>query len=138
METKPNDCLTVNETFLLVDDEEPILDVMCDMLGRRGYTAIPAESGEAAIEIYEREGDRIDLVLLDVGMPGIGGRRCLEELLRINPKIKVIIATGYPASGKVKKMIDTGAAGFIGKPYRLADLLKKAKEILDKDKNSFN
>jgi len=116
----------------------PVLDVACAMLGRRGYTAIPAESGEAAIEIYEREGDRIDLVLLDVGMPGIGGRRCLEELLRINPKIKVIIATGYPASGKVKKMIDTGAAGFIGKPYRLADLLKKAKEILDKNKNAFN
>jgi len=138
VETKPNDCLTVNETFLLVDDEEPLLDVMCDMLDWHGYTAITAGSGEAAIEIYKKKRDRIDLVLLDVGMPGIGGRRCLEELLRINPKIKVIIATGYPASGKVKKMIDTGAAGFIGKPYRLADLLKKAKEILDKDKNAFN
>ena len=137
METKTNDYLMVKETILLVDDEKPILDVMSDMLGQRGYTAIPAESGEAAIEIYKKKRDQIDLVLLDVGMPGMGGRRCFEELFRINPEIKVIIATGYLAAGKVKKMIDTGAAGFISKPYRLADMLKKAREILGK-KQAFN
>ena len=91
METKTNDYLMVKETILLVDDEKPILDVMSDMLGQRGYTAIPAESGEAAIEIYKKKRDQIDLVLLDVGMPGMGGRRCFEELFRINPEIKVIM-----------------------------------------------
>ncbi|WP_299979118.1 response regulator [Desulfobacula sp.] len=132
MKTKTNDYLTANETILLVDDEKPILDVTCDMLTRRGYTTITAESGETAIEVYKRKGDQIDLVLLDIGMPGMGGHRCFEELLRINPGIKVIIATGYPASGKVKETLGSGAAGFISKPYRIADMVKKARKVLDR------
>jgi DNA-binding NtrC family response regulator len=132
VKTKINDYLTVNETILLVDDEKPILDISCDILVRHGYRVIRAESGEAAIEIYKTEKDQIDLVFLDVGMPGMGGHRCFQELLRINPKIKVIIATGYPAGGKAKETLDAGAVGFIGKPYRLADMVKKARDVLDK------
>ncbi|MBU8850148.1 MAG: response regulator [Desulfobacterales bacterium] len=132
MKTNTNDYLTVNETILLVDDEKPILDLVCDMLSQHGYTAITAESGEAAIEIYKKKMSQIDLVLLDVGMPGMNGHRCFKELFRINPEIKVIITTGYPASGKVKETLTAGAAGFIGKPYRLAGLLKKVRDVLDK------
>ncbi len=132
MKTKSNDYLTVNETILLVDDEKSVLDLTCDMLGRNGYRTITAGSGEMAIEIYKREKDQIDLVLLDVGMPGMDGHRCFEELLRINPEIKVVLATGYPAIGKVEETLAVGAAGFIGKPYRSADMVKKTREVLDK------
>ncbi len=132
METKPSDCPKVNETILLVDDEKSVLDLTCDMLGRHGYAAITAGSGEAAIDIYKKKRDQIDLVFLDVGMPGMDGHKCFKELLRINPKIKVIVVTGYPAGGKVKETLAVGAAGYIGKPYRSADMVKKAREVLDK------
>jgi len=129
------------ETILLVDDEEIILDIGMDMLERFGYRVITAENGERAIEIFSkahraggREGEekkKIDLVILDVGMQGMGGHKCLKKLLKIDPKIKIIIASGYPANGRVRDTLDSGAAGFIGKPYRLADMLRKVREVLD-------
>ncbi|MBE9573056.1 MAG: response regulator, partial [Proteobacteria bacterium] len=120
-----------SETILLVDDEKSIIDIGRDILGQYGYTIITAESGEEAVEVYKREGDRIDLVVLDLGMPGMGGHKCMEELLGINPEAKVIIASGYSPSGKAQDTLKAGAAGFIGKPYQLASMLKKVREVLD-------
>ena len=119
-----------NETILLVDDEKAILDMGKNMLERFGYTVIKAESGEKAIEIYKAQKERIDLVILDLGMPGMGGHKCLKELLKIDSHVKVIIASGYPEIGKVKETVESGASGFIGKPYQLADMLKKVREAL--------
>ena len=120
-----------HETVLIVDDEKALRDQSRDMLNKYGYTTITAESGEKAIEIYEKEKDRIDLVILDIGMPGIGGYKCLEQLIKIDPEIKVIVASGYATSGKVEELLKSGAAGFIDKPYRLTDMLKKVREFLD-------
>ncbi len=120
-----------HERILFVEDEETQLDIGKDMLNRYGYTTITAENGERAIEIYKLEKDRIDLVVLDIGMPGMGGYKCLQELLKIDPEAKVIIATGYPSIGKVKEMLESGAAGFVGKPYRLTDMLEKVRGVLD-------
>ncbi len=120
-----------HETILLVDDEESLLVLGQDMLREHGYTTITVESGERAIEIYKREKDRIDLVILDIGMPGMGGYKCLQELLKINPEIKVIIASGYTDSEKVKEVLEHGAAGFISKPYRLTDMLDNLRKLLD-------
>lgn len=120
-----------HETILLVDDEESILDIGQKMLRAYGYTTITAENGERAIEIYKREKNRIDLVILDLGMPVMGGYKCLTELISINPEIKVIIASGYRGSDKITEALEAGAAGFIGKPYDLRDLLNKTREILD-------
>jgi len=128
---KVNEVCGGNETILLVDDEKSILDTTCDILDQHGYTVISAETGEEAVEIYKREGNRIDLAILDIGMPGMGGHKCFRELLKINPEIKVLIATGYSANGKVKETLESGAAGFIGKPYRLIDMVKKVREVLD-------
>ncbi|MBW2119784.1 MAG: PAS domain S-box protein [Deltaproteobacteria bacterium] len=122
-----------SEKILLVDDEETILDIVRNMLDRSGYTVITAESGEEAVEVYRAEKEDIDLVILDVNMPGMGGHKCLKGLIKIDPEVKVIIATGYTAAGKVKETLESGAAGFIGKPYRLAEILKKIREVLDKD-----
>ncbi|MBW2170103.1 MAG: response regulator, partial [Deltaproteobacteria bacterium] len=121
-----------SEKILLVDDEETILDIVRNMLARSGYTVITAKSGEEAIEVYRAEKEDIDLVILDVNMPGMGGHKCLKELLEIDPEVKVVIATGYTATGKVKETLESGASGFIGKPYRLEEILKKIREVLDK------
>ena len=120
------------ETILLVDDDATIQEVGKTTLENHGYTTIMAESGERAIEIYGKKKDHIDLVILDVGMPGIGGHKCLNHLLKIDPGIKVIIATAYSPSGKVKETLESGAAGYIGKPFGLADMLKRVREVLDK------
>ncbi len=120
-----------HETILLVDDEEPILDIAQEMLRAYGYTTITAESGERAIEIYKREKNRIDLVIMDLGMPVMGGHKCLTELLRIDPEIKVIIASGYTSSDKITEALKGGAAAFVGKPYHLRDMLNKIRELLD-------
>ncbi|MBU4186167.1 MAG: response regulator [Proteobacteria bacterium] len=120
-----------HETVLIVDDEEDLRDQGRDMLNKYGYTAITAESGEMAIEIYEKEKDRINLVILDIGMPGMGGYKCLGQLFKVDPEIKVIIASGYATSDRMEEMLKFGAADFIDKPYRLTDMLKKVREVLD-------
>ncbi|MBW1909228.1 MAG: response regulator, partial [Deltaproteobacteria bacterium] len=120
-----------SEKILLVDDEETILNIGQNMLARSGYTVITAKSGEEAIEVYRAEKEDIDLVILDMSMPGMGGHKCLKELVEIDPEVKTIIATGYTATGKVKETLESGAAGFIGKPYRLEEILKKIREVLD-------
>ncbi len=107
-----------------------MLDIAKSTLEHFGYTAITAESGEDAIEIFKKSNPYPDLVILDVGMPGMGGHKCLKELLKIYPEIKVIIASGYSENGKVEKTVESGAAGFIAKPYHLSEMLKKIREIL--------
>ncbi len=120
-----------SETILLVDDEAAIRELSSEMLGHFGYTVLTAASGEEALEKYRTGRDRIDLVLLDLGMPGMGGRKCLEELLRLDPEVKVLVASGYSLGGSLKDVVEAGAAGFIGKPYQHRKLLRVVRSILD-------
>ena len=120
-----------DETILLVDDEMGILNIGSDILKIYGYRTFTASSGESALELYEDKKGEIDLVVLDIGMPGMGGHKCFEELLKIDPDVKVIVASGYALEGKVKEMLNAGASGFISKPYQLSELLKKIRETLD-------
>jgi DNA-binding NarL/FixJ family response regulator len=76
-------------------------------------------------------GEPIDLVVLDLGMPGMGGRQCLKELVQRYPGINVLIASGYLADSSEEDMRKQGARGFIGKPYNIADLLAVVRRILD-------
>jgi len=115
------------ETILLVDDEEPIRELGKNTLARFGYKVIIAPDGESALELY-REKNKIDLI-----MPGMGGRKCLEKLLKINPRARVLIASGYSVDGPTKKALEAGAKGFISKPYDIKQMLKVVRETLDKD-----
>ena len=121
-----------NETILLVDDEEAIRELGKDILARFGYTVLMASDGETALEIYRENKKEISLVILDIIMPGMGGRKCLEELLKINPELRIIIASGYSMNGPSKEILKAGAKGFIGKPYNINQILKGVRETLDK------
>jgi signal transduction histidine kinase/ActR/RegA family two-component response regulator len=121
-----------NETILLVDDEEFIRELGVDALGRAGYTVLTASNGENALELYRQERARIDLVILDLIMPGMGGSKCLEELLKIDPHTRVLIASGYSPDGPTKGALDIGAKGFVSKPYDTSQLLQLIREILDR------
>ncbi len=121
-----------HETILLIDDEPPLLETGCDLLSFLGYDVLTAQSGEDALAVIEREKDRISLVILDLMMPGMGGEKCLAEILKILPTMKVIIASGYTANVKPQELImEGGAAAFLHKPYRFDDLSRKIREIID-------
>ncbi len=120
-----------HERILLVDDEQTILEVLQDMLNRFGYRTLSADSGERAIELFKSKSKPIDLVILDLSMPGMGGHKCLEELLKIDSNVKIIIASGYSDNKKVQETLSAGAAGFISKPYKYKHILQKVREILD-------
>ena len=120
-----------NETLLLVDDERTLLDFSQSLLEDHGYRTLTALDGEEALKIYLSTKDSIDLVLLDVNMPGMGGLKCLKKLLEISPHQKVIIATGYAKDSSSKDFLQAGAKDFISKPYRMEDLLVIVRKILD-------
>ena len=119
------------ETILLVDDESYIRDLGKKMLTRFGYTVLTAVDGESALALYREKKAHISLVILDLSMPGMGGERCLEELLRTDPGAKVIIASGYTAYEPKVKVMKTGACGFVGKPYKMKKLLEMIREVID-------
>jgi two-component system cell cycle sensor histidine kinase/response regulator CckA len=123
-----------NESVLLVDDEEWIRDYAREVLTEYGYTVYTASSGEEALAIYNSSNSSFDLVILDIGMPGMGGHKCLSELIRFNPAAKIIIASGYSVNGQANKSLESGAAGYLGKPYKTSELLGKVRAILDQNK----
>lgn len=120
-----------SETILLVDDEETILLLGKQILLGPGYTIYTASDAEQAIDIYRQKNDEIDLIILDLIMPGIGGLDCMKEILKINPQAKIIIVSGYVDSGLVSNVIELGAKNFIKKPYRIGDLLDVVRKTLD-------
>ena len=121
-----------HETILLVEDEDAIRDFVTQALKRFGYQVVSANSGERALSCFQKDGLNIGLVILDLGMPGMGGQKCFDEMLKLKPDVRVVIASGYSYDGEVKKAMDKGAIGYVSKPYRLADLLKTVRGALDK------
>jgi CheY-like chemotaxis protein len=119
------------ETLLIVDDDSSIRTVCGQILSGWGYRPIPAASGEEAIEIYRDKGDQISLVLLDLGMPGMGGWQCLSELRNINPRVKIIVVSGYAEGRDIKDTPGLAADAFVAKPYRGARLLETVRAVLD-------
>jgi signal transduction histidine kinase/CheY-like chemotaxis protein len=117
-------------TLLLVDDEVDMLDVMRENLQEHGYGVHTASNGEQAVELFQERLREIDLVILDIGMPGMGGRTCLKKLLEIDPEARVIVSTGYGARSDREEMLDAGARGFLAKPSRIADIVHEIEAVL--------
>jgi two-component system, cell cycle sensor histidine kinase and response regulator CckA len=120
-----------SENILLVDDDDRVREMAREMIQERGYQVLMARSGEQALEIYAAHRDDISLILLDLNMPGMGGKKCLEELLRIDPNVKVLVASGYSSGGLNEGEKGLRANGFISKPYDAKDLLGAMRKILD-------
>jgi PAS domain S-box-containing protein len=119
------------ERVLVVDDEETIRSLVKDTLESYGYCVLVAENGEEAVRIYREMGERIDLVILDMVMPKMGGRETFQRLKELNPKVKALLSTGYSQNGKAQEILDSGVLGFLQKPYQTHDLLAKLRSVLD-------
>lgn len=119
------------ETVLVVDDEKIVADVTCKMLANLGYQVLYAESGEEAVDIYRSKGGGIDLVLMDMIMPGIGGGVAFDSIKSLNPDVKVVISSGYSLNGEAQQIINRGARAFLQKPFIMEELSLKIRNVLE-------
>jgi len=130
-ETAPTETIAGGrETILLVDDEQMILEVSRELLDSLGYRVYAAAGGQEAIALYRERKDEIDLVILDMIMPGLTGGETFDRLHEINPDIKVLLASGYSVSGEAEQILARGCNGFLQKPFQIEKLSRKIREVL--------
>ena len=118
-------------TVLLVDDEEMIIEVGQAMLEKLGYRVLAAQGGDAAIAAAGDAANRIDLVILDLIMPGMDGGQTFDRIRAIRPGLPVILSSGYAVNGMAEKVMRRGCNGFIQKPFSIAELSRQIRKILD-------
>jgi PAS domain S-box-containing protein len=119
-------------TILIVDDEEMVLDVGVRLLKKLGYTVLESNSGRNAVDLYKKVQDKIDLVVLDIVMPDLGGGDVYERLKEINPDVKVLLSSGYSIDDQAREIMERGCDGFIQKPFSMKAMSDKISEILTK------
>ena len=119
-----------NETILFVDDEPMILEVGGEMLSELGYRVLAANGGQEALDIFASDHDRIDLVILDMIMPKLGGGETYDRLKAIDPDVRVILSSGYSIDGEASEILRKGCNGFIQKPFGLGQLSAKIREVV--------
>ena len=122
------------EAILLVEDEEMLLELVKSLFEARGYKIYTAIDGQQAIDIYKEHSQEIALTLSDMGLPKVGGWELLKTILEINPKAKVLLASGYLDGNLHQRLVQSGAVDFIQKPYDPEHLLTRAREIIDSEK----
>ena len=115
-------------TILLVDDEEMILDIGQAMLQRIGYSVITCLSAKEAIATYRMQKAKIDLVIVDMIMPEMGGGELFDHLKVVDPQVNVLLSSGYSVDGQAQEILDRGCKGFIQKPFDLRRLSQKIRE----------
>jgi len=119
------------ETVLIVDDEEINLNVMEEILGILGYRILTATSGQEAVAVYAEKWQEIDLVIMDLVMPGIGGAAAYESMREFNPLLKVILISGYAQNFQTASLVEQGCRDFIQKPFQIEELARTIRRVLD-------
>ncbi len=118
-------------TILVIEDEGPVVKVVRRMMGRLGYRLLEARTGQEAIRLARTFDGDIDLALLDVKLPDISGDKVYPVLMEARPDLKVIVFSGYAIDGPVQGILDAGAQGYVQKPFSVATLAGKLKEVLE-------
>jgi PAS domain S-box-containing protein len=124
------------ESVLVVDDEADLRELMTGTLEEKGYEVRPAASGEEALRLIEEGGPGPDLVILDIGMPGMGGWSALEKMSQLVPEAKVLVISGYAQDQGFKVMLKDKAAAYLGKPFSKARLLRTVRRVLDESRET--
>jgi len=127
---------TGSGTILFVDDEDTILVLAGQMLNALGYDVLQAGSGEEALRLYKSHQEEIDLVILDMIMPHLGGGETFDRMRQINPHVKVLLSSGYSLNGQAQEILNRGCDGFIQKPFDLTALSGSLSEILSPTKKA--
>jgi two-component system, cell cycle sensor histidine kinase and response regulator CckA len=122
METTVKPSVQHKGCVLIVDDEEEVRGLLEDMLAMAGVKTLSAADGESALEIFPERRGEIDLVILDMVMPGIGGGETFRRLRAIDPQARVLLTSGYGQIDEMTGVTDLGPTGFLQKPFHLADV----------------
>jgi PAS domain S-box-containing protein len=118
---------------LLVDDEEVVLEVGQELLEATGYTVLTAKDGKEAIKVYRKNRDNIDIVVLDMVMPNMGGGEAYDRMKEMNPNVKVLLSSGFSIDGEASEILERGCSGFIQKPFTMKELSGEIGKILGKE-----
>ncbi len=120
-----------DETILVIDDEVSVSEIAKDMLVGLGYKVLVANDGRQALEVHRKNKKGIDLVLLDLNMPKMNGKETLKKLKTLNGSVKILISTGYSDAVLDENFFANQVDGFLQKPYRVEELAKKVREVID-------
>ncbi len=118
------------ELILVVDHDQRSLNLADALLTSDGYRVIPSSDGFAALEIYRSVGGAIDLVIIDVVMPNIGGEEIFDEIRALRPGAAVVVSGGFSEPERISTMLKKGLNGFIPKPYKQERLLRQLQAVL--------
>jgi PAS domain S-box-containing protein len=121
-----------NELILVVDDEASVRHLARTILERHGYSVLGASNGEKALSLFAENHSKIDLVIMDLGMPGMSGTQCLERLLALKPDLKFMVASGYARKQDANGMAKLGKVPFLAKPFTVRGLLHEVRQVLEK------
>jgi len=116
--------------ILVVEDEEVVIDVMCTMLERLGYRILLAKTGSHAVDIARTFDGDIDLAILDIVLPDMGGKDVYPLIMKARPNLKVIVCSGYSIEGPAQEILDAGAQDFIVKPFDAEKVKETVKKVL--------
>ncbi|HUV51070.1 MAG TPA: PAS domain S-box protein [Anaerolineae bacterium] len=119
----------VEGTVLVIEDQEPLVKLLGEILERLGYRVLEASTGGEAVEIAKTFDGNIDIALLDIKLPDMEGGRVYPLIMEARPNLKVIVCSGYGIDGPAQKILDAGAQAFIRKPFLISTLAEKLKEV---------
>jgi CheY-like chemotaxis protein len=119
------------ETILLVEDDDAVRSVARRVLERHGYTVLEARSGREGIEVARQHHGTIHLLVTDLVMPEMSGRRSAEHLAVMQPEMKVLYMSGYPQRGAGREWVLEPDVAFLQKPFTVQSLAEKVREVLD-------
>ena len=132
MDQNPASSLSSNRTILVVEDEKLMLRLLEKVFSQKGYQVFAVSDGEEAIEIYSYHGSKIDIVLLDVGLPRMTGWQVFSKMQQENPDVRVVIASGYLEPKRKADMTCAGVKDFVTKPYRLDDVVRTIENVIER------
>lgn len=127
----PKEMLKKRDGVLIIDDEDSVGQAFSEMIKYLGYEVTFTPSGEEGLHYYREHRKNIDLVLLDISMPGMGGEETFDRLREMNPEAKVLFITGHNLASREESLIQHGAAGAIQKPVRIEELARKLEAVLN-------
>jgi signal transduction histidine kinase/CheY-like chemotaxis protein len=119
---------------LLVDDEVAILEPTAEILAAEGYSVVTAENGVEAIRVAREYGEAIDIIILDLRMPVLGGTDAFDSLVTACPRAKVIVSSGYEMDAEARHLLEQGAAAFLNKPFTSEKLITTIVQAVGRDK----
>ncbi|HOJ52845.1 MAG TPA: response regulator [Syntrophales bacterium] len=119
------------KSIMVVDDEDINIGILVEWLELMDYEVIAARSGEEALKIFEERNGAVDLIILDIVMPGLSGEEVFYRLKEMDASVKVIVISGYALEDKVTRLLRAGALSFLQKPFRMENFSEKVKEALN-------